>query len=62
MNTSIYFSQYFKSIDSALLEQAASMVWAAYQSGKKIVVVGNGGSAAMASHVTLDLTKAANIR
>ena len=69
MNTSKYFSKYFEtvgqklnSIDSAQLEKAASMVWKAHQSGKKIIVVGNGGSAAMASHVAVDFTKAAGIR
>ncbi len=69
MNKSKYFSKYFEtvgqklnSIDSAQLEQAASMVWTAHQSGKKIIVVGNGGSAAMASHVAVDFTKAAGIR
>ena len=30
--------------------------------GGKVIVVGNGGSAAMASHVTVDLTKAAGVR
>ena len=69
MKTSHYFPKYFetisqtlKSIDSIQLKQAASMVWKTHQSNKKIIVVGNGGSAAMASHVTVDLTKAANIR
>jgi len=69
MKASDYYSQYFetiyrglKSIDSAQLEQAADMVWAAHQSDKKIIVVGNGGSAAMASHVAVDFTKAAGIR
>ena len=69
MNTPKYFSKYFEtigqklnSIDSAQLEKAASMVWTAHQSGKKIIVVGNGGSAAMASHVAVDFTKAAGIR
>ena len=69
MNASHYFSQYFetieqklKSIDSTQLEQAASMVREAHQSGKKLIVVGNGGRAAMASHVTVDFTKAAGIR
>ena len=64
-----YFTRYFetifqriKSIDSAELEQAAKMVSVAHQKGKKIVIVGNGGSAAMASHVTVDFTKAAGIR
>jgi len=69
MNTSHYFSQYFetigkklKSIDSTQLEQVATMIQQTHQSGKKIIVVGNGGSAAMASHVTVDFTKAARIR
>ena len=29
---------------------------------KKVILVGNGGSAAMASHVSVDLTKMCNIR
>ena len=69
MKASDYFLKYFEtistrlqSIDSAQLEQAASMVWAAHKAGKKVIVVGNGGSAAMASHVAVDLTKAAGIR
>ena len=69
MKAADYFSQYFEtisqcieSIDSDQLDQAAAMVWAAHQSGKKIILVGNGGSAAMASHVAVDFTKAASIR
>ena len=69
MKAADYFSQYFEtishcieSIDSDQLEHAAAMVWAAHQSGKKIILVGNGGSAAMASHVAVDFTKAAGIR
>ena len=69
MSESNYFSQYFetiskslKSIDLAQLKKAATMVWAVHKSGKKIILVGNGGSAAMASHVAVDFTKAAGIR
>ena len=69
MKASDYFSKYFenifqglKSIDSAQLEKAASMVWTAFRAGKKLIAVGNGGSAAMASHVAVDFTKAAGIR
>jgi len=69
MKASDYFLKYFEtistrlqSIDSAQLEQAASMVWAAHKAGKKVIVVGNGGSAAMASHVAVDFVKAASIR
>ncbi len=69
MKAADYFSQYFetislglKSIDLLQLEQVAAMVWAAHQSSKKVILVGNGGSAAMASHVAVDFTKAAGIR
>jgi len=69
MKASNYFSQYFetisqklKSIDSTELEQSAAMVYRTHQSGKKIIIVGNGGSAAMASHLAVDFTKAAGIR
>ena len=64
-----YFSKYFEtisealmSIDSTELESAAVMVWETHKSSKKIIIAGNGGSAAMASHVAVDLTKAAGIR
>ena len=69
MSTSHFFSKYFKkieeklsSIDVTQLEQATDMVRQIHSVGKKVIVVGNGGSAAMASHVTVDFTKAARIR
>ena len=69
MKTTHYFANYFKtiyqsleSIDSKQLDQAASMAWETHQSSKKIIISGNGGSAAMASHVAVDFTKAANVR
>ena len=69
MKKTQYVANYFKtiyqnleSIDSVQLEQAASMVWAVHKAGKKVIVVGNGGSAAMASHVAVDFVKAASIR
>ena len=69
MDLSQYFAKYFetigqklKSIDSVQLEQASSMAWETHQSSKKIIIAGNGGSAAMASHVAVDFTKAAGIR
>ena len=69
MKATGYFSQYFetislrlKSIDLLQLEQVAAMVWATHQSSKKVILVGNGGSAAMASHVAVDFTKASGIR
>ena len=69
MKKTQYFANYFKtiyqkldSIDSVQLEQASSMVWETHKSSKKIIIAGNGGSAAMASHVAVDFTKAASIR
>ena len=69
MNKNHYFSKYFESvgqklnsIDPTQLEQAASMVWSVHKADKKIIIAGNGGSAAMASHVAVDFTKAASIR
>ena len=42
--------------------QMAEMMEAVRVSGKKIIVAGNGGSAAMASHVAVDFTKQTGIR
>ncbi|MDP7259012.1 MAG: SIS domain-containing protein, partial [Acidimicrobiales bacterium] len=52
----------FNDIDLESLEQASTMVRRAQGAGNKLILVGNGGSAAMASHVAVDLTKAAGIR
>ena len=64
-----FFTSYFSSIASAigdvdidLLIKAAEMLQKASISGGKAIFVGNGGSAAMASHLSVDLTKAAGIR
>jgi len=69
MQSPDYFSEYFNnislslnSIDSSLLVQAADIVSTSSLAGNKIIVVGNGGSAAMASHVAVDFTKAAGMR
>ena len=69
MKEDCFFSRYFdvlsKSIDSVSadkLEALCRLILAVQLAGKKIIVVGNGGSAAIASHVAVDLTKAAGIR
>ena len=69
MNASHFFTKYFKiierkisSIDVGQLEQIAAIVGKINYAGKKVILVGNGGSAAMASHVAVDFTKAAGIR
>ena len=67
--SSNFFPNYFDSLYQKLktlansdLEQVARMALQAQQQQRKIILVGNGGSAAIASHVTVDFTKAARIR
>ena len=64
-----FFATYFSAIaecvetvDPGDLEGLARIVRAVADEGGKVILVGNGGSAAMASHVAVDLTKAAGIR
>ena len=42
--------------------QSSRMILSSINQGKKIVSFGNGGSAAIASHFSIDLTKNAKIR
>lgn len=58
----ILLTKAINSIDNNQLVKAAEILKEVKSSGKKIIVVGNGGSAAMASHVAVDLTKAAGCR
>tara|TARA_B100000315_G_scaffold249265_1_gene280213 strand:+ start:128 stop:709 length:582 start_codon:yes stop_codon:yes gene_type:complete len=44
------------------LIEVASLLEEIHKSGKKILIFGNGGSAAMASHFSVDLTKNAKLR
>lgn len=64
-----FFDDYFNlieeginSVDHSLLYEAAEKIKEVSLNGKKIILVGNGGSAAVASHVSVDFTKAAGIR
>lgn len=64
-----FFTDYFKyiqvgleSVDRADLIKASNMIKAISRAGNKLIIAGNGGSAAMASHVSVDFTKAAGIR
>jgi len=54
--------QNFKKASTSDLKYTAKLIKKTNEIKKKIIVVGNGGSAAMASHVTVDFTKAAGIR
>ena len=64
-----FFDQFYdlinnkaKSIDSNKLIDLAKLIRTTKLNSGKVIIVGNGGSAAIASHVAIDLTKAANIR
>lgn len=64
-----FFPGYFEQIHQCLnreraeiLEMAAELIRSTQLRGRKVIIVGNGGSAAMASHVAVDLTKVAGVR
>jgi len=67
--TTSFFKDYNKlifdatsSIDSDLLKRSAELIKAVRNTGRKVILIGNGGSASIASHVAVDLTKAAGCR
>ena len=67
MGTS-YFDNYFQTITNRLgdiaidaLLEGVGLIKDAREAGAKVILAGNGGSAAMASHVTVDLLKCANV-
>ena len=64
-----FFSDYFsrvaacvRSADSDQLARALKLLRDSRERGGKVILVGNGGSAAMASHIAVDLTKVAGVR
>lgn len=64
-----FYKDYFEllhekiaNVDGYLLDKAVDMIKATIANHRKLIIVGNGGSAAMASHVAIDLTKNAGIR
>ena len=61
-NFNEFLNQAINSIDENQLIDIAEILKQVKNNGKKIIIVGNGGSAAMASHVAVDLTKAAGCR
>jgi D-sedoheptulose 7-phosphate isomerase len=50
------------SVDYTQLNKVVDIISKTKSNNNKIIIVGNGGSAAMASHVAVDFTKAAGIR
>lgn len=64
-----FYKQYFNELASAIekvdhqhLSEAALLIEETSEKGSKLIIAGNGGSAAIASHVAVDFTKAAQIR
>jgi len=51
-----------KSVHNGSLKEVISLLNDVRSHAGKVIIVGNGGSAAIASHVSIDLTKTANIR
>ena len=65
----MFFKDYFKFMQSGMesvnhddLIDAVEKIQGVSSKGNKLIIAGNGGSAAMASHVSVDFTKAAGIR
>lgn len=68
MNKS-FFSEYFKKLSSLVLDvdhkklhSAAKKIHSSNKKGGKVIIVGNGGSAGIANHATMDFTKVAGYR
>ena len=64
-----FFSAYFEKLNSKILDindkellAAVQLILETHQNKNKIMIFGNGGSAAMASHIAVDFTKAVGIR
>ncbi|MHC4240912.1 MAG: D-sedoheptulose-7-phosphate isomerase [Planctomycetota bacterium] len=64
-----FFSDYFKkiteeliSIDTVVLDEALNLILDVDKKSKKVILVGNGASSTIASHISVDLTKNTGIR
>ena len=69
MKAKSFFNNYFLEINKKLncvdinkLEEISDLLVKASKNNNKIIIVGNGGSAAIASHVTVDFINAARIK
>ena len=63
-----YFKNYNKSIydllvnfDTRLIDKSVELILECKRNNGKVFIVGNGGSSSIASHVSIDFTKAANV-
>ena len=57
-----YRSSLFKTDVSDQMIRMKEMLLEVKKNGRKVIIAGNGGSAAMASHVAVDFTKQGGIR
>jgi D-sedoheptulose 7-phosphate isomerase len=64
-----FFKNYFEniynltnSVDDKILNEISKKIYAKSKKGGKIIIVGNGGSAAIASHISIDFNNAAGIK
>lgn len=64
-----YFKDYFSHIsknmeetDTRLLDKVTAILTEVKIADKKVIIAGNGASASIASHVSVDMTKNANVR
>lgn len=55
-------AEHIVKVDVGLLKKAKQLITEASSRGGKAIIAGNGASAAIASHVAVDLTKAAGVR
>ena len=63
-----YFKNYNKSIydllvnfDTSLIDRSVELILECKRNNGKVFIVGNGGSSSIASHVSVDFTKVANV-
>ena len=62
LNYNKYLIKNINSVNFNELVKIAKLIVNIRKKNKKIILLGNGGSAAIASQVSVDLTKAGNIR
>ncbi len=69
MNKNLFYNNYYNEIKTHLdsvsfsdLDNIKNLISAVSKNKKKIICVGNGGSAAMASHISVDITKTTGVR
>ena len=68
MNKNVFFKNYFEDISNLtnnvnleMLKSCAELILNSNIKGGKVIIAGNGGSAAISSHVSIDLNKAVGI-